>query len=106
MMPGAGILWARTVPAMNEILSHERVWDLVLLDHDIGQRENGTDAARQIRAIGPIVVWSLNHERAPGMVEILEARELHVIGWRPFGSPELVQTLRDVQRGRFGAAAV
>ena len=97
MFPRALIVWTDKVERMLAILREDRVWDLVLLDHDLNRDRTGMDAAREIRCIAPIVVWSPNVERAPAMVETLRLNGQNVVGWLPFGSVELFRYLRSLR---------
>lgn len=92
------IVWTDSVTNLLELANREPLWDLILLDHDLkGRAYNGTVAARYLRAVGPIVVWSLNDTGARRMVKILRGREeVLVVGWLPFGSPELAAYLRSL----------
>lgn len=94
MMPRAQIVWVSTVGELREIVA-QRIWDLVLLDHDLKHHESGTDAALFLEVDAPIVVWSLNPEGAERMVKILRRRGQLVVGWLPFGTPGLMRYLRD-----------
>ena len=97
MVPEADVFWTQSVPRLLRILQEEGVWDLVLLDHDLNRKYTGTDAAKTMSVVGPIIVWSRNPTGAKRMVRILEKRDQLVIGWFPFGSPGLVQRVRVIR---------
>ncbi len=77
--------------------------DLILMDHDLHTDGDGRDAVRLMPRVDiPIIVWSANYWAGPEMVEMLVMRHQPVLGWYPFGVPELLPAIRHALSGGLG----
>ncbi len=87
MIPKAEITWVQSVPRLLSVLECHKSWNLVVLDYNLDRGDgHGIDAAKHMRVVGPIIIWTLSDWAAGRMEVELRKRGQNVVGCYPFGS--------------------